>query len=132
MADPLVTWTEIPVGSKFKLTCDGKKDDYDFVALVTLNGDPRPNIEIDEVNPGPAVLAIDKKSQQWDIAPTLIVAKKLTKAITMKARVEDKDGKVVQVPDGNGQQIPAQAEWKSGKTAGSTLEVAIFLNSEES
>jgi hypothetical protein len=129
--DSVVMWTEIPVGSRFKLQCDGRKSDYDFSALVGLNDQPQPNIEIGDVDPGPAVIPIDENDQRWDIAPTLIVMRKLTKAITLKASVVDKHGNVVQVPSGTGKKIPAQAEWKSGTTAGSTLEVSILLNSEE-
>lgn len=127
--DPFVFWTGVPAGSTFKLQCDGKKSDYDFVVLVSLNGSPKPNIEIDDVNPGPAKQPIQKK-QKWIISPTLIVMKKLTKAITLTASVVDKNKQPVQVPDGNGGQIPAEAQWKSGKAAGSTLEVTILIKSE--
>ena len=113
--DPFVMWTNVPAGSTFKLKCDGSKTTYDFVALVSKNGLPEPNIEIDEVNPGPAKRDIAKKDK-WIISPTVIVTKKLTKAITLSASVE-KDGKVVLVPDGSGGKMPAQEDWQSGKTA---------------
>lgn len=127
--DPFVFWTGVPAGSTFKLRCDGKKGTYDFVALVSENGTPEPSIEIDDVNPGPAKQVMDK-NQKWIISPTLIVMNKLTKAVTLTASIVGKNDQPVQVPDGNGNQIPAEAEWQSGKAAGSTLEVSILIKSE--
>ena len=127
--DPFVLWTGVPAGSTFKLQCDGKKSDYDFVALVSENGAPEPNIEIDDVNPGPARQPL-QKNEKWVISPTLIVTKKLTKAVTLAASIVDGNDQPVQVPDGSGGQIPAEMQWKSGKAAGSTLEVSILIKTE--
>jgi len=127
----IVSWSGVPARSTFKLQCDGSRMTYDCSALVTVNDEPRPNIEHEEVNPGPARRQIEA-AERWEVAPTLIVMNNLNNAITVKAWVEDRNGNVVQVPDGSGNTVPAQASWTSGRSAGSTLEVAIFIDSEAS
>jgi hypothetical protein len=124
-----VIWTSVPVGSIFKLQCIGDGNTFDVSALVSMNDDPQPSLEHDDIVPGPASIEITGKKQRWDIAATLIVVSTLTKGILMKAWLEDAGGTIVQVPDGNGGMKPAQCEWTSGKTAGSTLEVTITIRS---
>jgi hypothetical protein len=124
-----VVWTSVPVGSIFKLQCIGDGNTFDVSAFVSMNDDPQPSLEHDDIVPGPASVEITGKKQRWDIAPTLIVVSPLTKGIVMKAWLEDAAGNIVQVPDGNGGQEPAQCEWTTAKTAGTTLEILITIRS---
>ena len=124
---PTVIWSSVPVGSKIKLQVAGDKRTYDFVAIVTLNGSAHPSLEIGDVDPGPAIVAVDAVKQRWAFAPTLIVTSDIDTPIVFKAWLEDGGGGVVQVPDGAGGTTPAQAQWSSGTTGGSTLEVKIFV-----
>ena len=126
MADAFVMWSDVPLNSTFVLECDGSCSAMDNVALVTVNDDPRPNIECVDFCTGPHRLDLTELGN-WDIAPTLINMRALTRAATLQARVVDTAGEVVQVPSGTGPMMPAEAEWRSGRSSGSTLNVGIII-----
>lgn len=126
MADPFVMWTDVPLGSEFQLMCDGSCSAIDAVALITVNDSPRQNIECEEMCPGPASRDLNEVGN-WDIAPTIINMNALPQAVTLTARVTDAAGAVVQVPSGTGGMMAAEASWRSGRSAGSTLNVGILI-----
>lgn len=130
--DTTIIWTSVPLGSRLQLRCDGDKDDFDVSALVTLNGQPRPNLEKDDISPGPATIAIDATKQRWEVLPSLIVMTALATPLTLQAQIVNPFGTVINVPDGNGNQIPAKAQWQSPTTEGALLEIAIHIRSVKS
>lgn len=125
----IVIWTSVPVGSVFKLQANGNCNSYDVSAIVSMNGEARPNLEHDQICPGPATIHIDGTRQRWSIRPALITMNPLTNPIVLRASLEDAAGNVVQVPNGMGGTEPAMCEWPSGTTPGSTLELTINVRS---
>jgi hypothetical protein len=123
-----VIWRNLPVGSVLRLQANGSVEDYELPVKIKLNGAAHGGFEVDDLNPGPATIDIDATLQRWNIAPTIIVMTELQDPITLTASVVN-GSQVVDVPDGTGGTIPAQAQWQSSRSAGSLFEVAIFARS---
>lgn len=125
-----VIWRNIPAGSTIRLQSDGNSQNYELPVIVKLNKQPQTGLEVEELNPGPAEIAVTAAGQRWDLAPTIIVINKLTTAVTLKASVVDASGTPVEVSDGAGGKVPAEAEWKSPTASGSMLDnIAILVRS---
>src|SRR5690348_3149109 len=112
-----VIWRNLPVGTILQLQANGSVTDYELPVKVKVNGVAQAGFEVDDLNPGPATINVDAAQQRWNIAPTIIVMTDLQNPITLTASAL-LNGAVVDVPDGTGGTIPAQAHWDSSKTAG--------------